>query len=454
MAIKELGKAALTRRECEIAALVAEGLTNREIARRLFISERTADGHLEHIREKLGFSSRAQIAAWFVQNSKAASLPTVASPPPVWPWLHVRRSVIAPTGVLVLLALGVAGAAYSGLIGPTLAAGPRITTFAGNSPVGDYRGGYSGDFGLATDAKLSHPLAVAVGHDGVVYIADWLNHMIRQVTRDGEIRTVAGGGPDAFTDGANATSIQLPPPAAVAVAGDGRVFFCSGPSLFRLDSDHTVHLIPLPGPRPLQDAYGLAINGEGVIYIADRGGNTVYQLAADGSLLAYAGGERAGFWGDGGAATGALLNHPTALALDSRGNLFIADQGNNRIRMVDHASGVITTVAGSDDLYAFGGDHGSATQAKLSLPAGIALHHGWLYIADTGNNRVRQVSPAGVITTLAGTGESGFSGDQGPPSQARFLGPWGLAFDSHGDLLVVDSGNNRVRLIHRSGGFR
>lgn len=139
---------------------------------------------------------------------------------------------------------------------------------------------------------------------------------------------------------------------------------------------------------------------------------------------------------------------PTGLALDAAGNLFIADQGNNRIRRVDRETGIIITVAGSDDLYGFAGDNGPAIRAKLSLPSGVAAGNGWIYIADTGNNRVRQVSPSGVITTLAGTGDSGFTGDGGPALEARFFGPWGLGLDGVGTLLVADSGNNRVRSIH------
>lgn len=184
------------------------------------------------------------------------------------------------------------------------------------------------------------------------------------------------------------------------------------------------------------------------MYIADRAANTVRRLGADSSLSTYAGTGEPGFSGDGGAASGALMRLPTGLALDAAGNLFIADQGNNRIRRVDRETGIIITVAGSDDLYGFAGDNGPAIRAKLNLPSGVAAGNGWIYIADTGNNRVRQVSPSGVITTLAGTGDSGFTGDGGPALEARFFGPWGLGLDGVGTLLVADSGNNRVRSIH------
>lgn len=455
MALNEVGKPSLTRREREVAALVAEGLTNREIAQRLFISERTADGHLEHIREKLGVSSRAQIAAWFIELSKtrlAPALPPLAEPAAIAQAGAIARRPLQPVRALIaailgLLLFGVAAVVYVNVRHRAQLTGPLITTFAGNSPVGDYSVHYSGDFGRAIDAQLSHPYGVAVGQDGV-YIADTFNRSIRRVDHGGQITTIAGGGLAAFAEGANATSVRLPLVAGVTVAADGRVFFCSGSLIFRRDPDLTIHLVHLPaaGP-PLQDVYGLAFDQKGNLYIADRAGNTVRRLTPDGSLSVYAGTGQAGFTGDGGAATGASLNSPTAVAVDTKGNLVIADQGNNRIRRVDSTTGIITTVAGSSDLSGYSGDNGPATQARLSLPSGIAVRNGWLYIADTGNDRVRQVSPSGVITTLAGTGWSGFSGDGGPASSAGFFGPWALAIDASGDLFIADGGNNRIREI-------
>lgn len=458
MALKAPGKPGLTRREREIAVLVAEGLTNREIAQRLFISERTADGHLEHIREKLGVSSRAQVAAWYVAQSRPAALVGVAEPEatiePARPVVaRIFRASRVATAVAALLLFGVATIIYSQVNRPASSSGPLITTFAGATRVGYDAGGYSGDFGQAAAAQLSHPTGVAAAQDGV-YIADNGNRVIRRVDPNGEITTVAGGGSAVFTEGANATTVKLPPPCCfgVAVAPDGRIFFCGGPWLFRRDPDLTIHLVRFPDTSsPLHDAWALAFDGNGVLYIADRFANRVRRLAPDGSVSTYAGSGVAGFGGDGGAATGALLNAPTALALDGSGNLYIAEQGSNRIRRVDALTGIITTAAGSDEIYGFSGDHGPATKARLSLPAGIVVHQHWLYIADTGNHRIRQVSLAtGVITTLAGTGAAGFSGDGGPAIRAALFGPFGLAADSQGNLLVVDNGNNRVRQIHLS----
>ena len=456
MALGELTKPALTPRETQIAALVAEGLTNREIAGRLRISERTADRHLEHIRQKLGFNSRARIASWYVEQSRAqpASKHDMAPGRPLLrrPWLRIGGAVAA----LVLLLLGLGTVAFGRLTSPLPWRGPVITTFAGDSPTnhcptGYCAGGYSGDSDKATSAQLSHPLALAVsGHS--VYIADAGNRVIRMVDQGGVIRTVAGGGLAAFADGANATAIKLPMPTALAVTPYGRIFFASGSSLFRIDSDLTIHQVLLPaGGSPLHDIYGLAFDAQGDLYIADRAGNTIRRLAVDGSLTIVAGTGDPGYTGDGMAATGARLWYPTGLALDGAGNLFIADQGNNRVRKVD-AQGIITTVAGSADIPGSSGDGGRATRSRLSLPAGILVHNGWLYIADTGNNRVREVSPDGIVTTLAGQGKAAFSGDGGRADQAGLIGPWALAFDPSGSLLISDSGNNRVREVHLAQG--
>ncbi|MBU2008401.1 MAG: hypothetical protein KJ624_00905 [Chloroflexi bacterium] len=152
--------------------------------------------------------------------------------------------------------------------------------------------------------------------------------------------------------------------------------------------------------------------------------------------------------GDGGPATAAQLSGPVGLALDS-GSLYIADGGNNRVRRVDLATGTITTFAGTGE-GGYGGDGGPATAAQLSSPRGLAVDSGNLYVADSGNNRIRRVDLAtGTITTFAGTGEGGHGGDGGPATAAQLSSPRGLALDS-GNLYVADSGNNRIRRVNLS----
>jgi trimeric autotransporter adhesin len=443
------GEAGLTRREREVAALVAEGLTNRQIGERLFISERTADGHLEHIREKLGVRSRSQVTAWFIEQGHEPGIARV----PVKRRTSSRKRFGVAAAALVIVLLGTAAVASMRLVRLPLASAPEISTFAGGAtPAGSLVGGYAGDNLRATEAQLYYPRNIAVTSDSV-FIADWLNRVIRKVDGRGVITTVAGGGTTIPTDNAVATSVRLPPTQGVAIAPNGGVFICTGAQLFRLDPNRTIHIVPLPASdEPVQDCSSLANSPDGSLFLADRGGHTVRRLAPDGSLSIYAGTGAPGFSGDDMAAVGAQLYFPTALAVDAAGNLFIADQGNDRIRRVDVVTGRITTIAGSDDIYGFSGDGGPAIRARLGLPAGVAVDaRGRLYIADTDNNRIRVVASDGIIRTIAGTGASGIAGDGGPATAARLFNPVGLALYG-GNLLVADSGNNRVRLIRIAGG--
>jgi sugar lactone lactonase YvrE len=222
--------------------------------------------------------------------------------------------------------------------------------------------GFSGDGGRALDAQMNDPIGIAVDGDGRLWIADELDSRIRRVNGDGSIETVAGGGttkPAKADDGTPATKLRL-----------------SHPSY-------------------------LAIDGSGNVYFSDFLENVVMRIDASGRATRVAGTGKAGYGGDGGLATKAQLNFPTGLALDANGNLYISDSGNNRIRMVD-ADGVISTAAGSGEPGP-AGDGGPAVDAQLQAPAGLAVDpSGQLVIADQGNNLVRIVDGAGVITTIAG----------------------------------------------------
>jgi sugar lactone lactonase YvrE len=199
----------------------------------------------------------------------------------------------------------------------------------------------------------------------------------------------------------------------------------------------------------LQYPDGVAFDASDNLYIADWG-NRIRKVDTNGIITTMAGNGNSGYSGDGGAATNASLNVPSSLAFDASGNLFIADQYNNRIRKVD-TNGIITTMAGNGNS-GYSGDGGAATNASLNVPYGVALDaFGNLYIADSRNSRIRKVDTNGIITTVAGNGSSGYSGDGGAATNASLYSPSGLAFDASGDLCIADSSNYRIRKVDTNG---
>lgn len=200
----------------------------------------------------------------------------------------------------------------------------------------------------------------------------------------------------------------------------------------------------------LNSPEGVAVSDEGDLYIADTGNNRIRRVRSDGVIETYAGSGSSGYEGDGGAARDAEFTAPGGLAIDSRGDLYIADTGNNVIRVVD-AEGVVTTVAGrgqSGDT----GDGAAAVDALLDAPQGVATDgDGGLYIADTGNDQVRFISADGVIDAFAGTGSAGFGGDGGPATDALLDAPEGVAIGSGGAVYLADTGNGRLRSVSGDG---
>ena len=201
---------------------------------------------------------------------------------------------------------------------------------------------------------------------------------------------------------------------------------------------------------------GEATDAAGILYISDTGGNRIRKVDAAGNITTIANmGGIAGFSGDGGSAAFAQINQPSAIAIDGAGNVIFADTGNNAIREINAITGNISTIAGTLGIAGFSGDGQPATSASLSSPLGIAFDaSGNLYIADTGNNRIREVSASSqTITTIAGSGSSGFSGDGASAISAQFDQPWGVAVALSGDVYVADFGNNRVRKINLAAGI-
>jgi DNA-binding CsgD family transcriptional regulator/sugar lactone lactonase YvrE len=457
----------LTKREREVAELVAAGLTSRQIADRLFIGVRTAEFHVDQLRNKLGVRSRAEIAAAWVQQRAAADASPNGEVSELPAAVPARRRSAGRRWPRVGAALAVAVLGAATVVGVIVTwphiqgaqPGQTIVSLAGTGTAG-----FSGDGGPARQAALREPNGIALDADGGVYVA--AEGRIRHIGRDGVISTVAGaGGLGSSEDGGAATIADLDTGGkwgntGLAVDRDGAIYVPDGRHhrVRKVTGDGIITTIAGTGRAggsgdggPARAAQldlprGVAIDSRGVVFIAEAGGHRVRRVDPGGIISTYAGTGDPGAAGDGGPAVAAQLNGPEALALDRAGNLFIADTLNNRIRRVA-LDGTITTVAGSG-AFGFAGDGGPATRARLGLPRGLASDpRGHIYIADSDNNRIRRVDAAGIITTVAGTGRAGYSGDGQSPLRAQLDEPDGVAVDGRGRVYIADAGNHRVRIL-------
>lgn len=419
-----------------------------------------------------------------------------------------------------------------------IAASGAISTYAGTGTAG-----YSGDGGPAASAQLSGPLGLAVDPNGNLYVADTGNNVVRRISANGTISTVAGNGVAGFTaDGIQATVSSLNEPEGLAVDRTGNLYIADtvnnrvrmvspagaigtvagtglsavygpiwdetgvstttgdgGPATgaaivlptdVALDAAGNLYIadygngrirqvvkgtidtlagaldgVPLEVGQlavseELSGPTGLAVNAAGIIYFAEGSIGTgsglapgdfrIWEVTSAGLLAVAAGNGLESYSGDGGAAAVAQLNNPAGVAVDAQGNLFVADTLNHRVRKIS-PSGAITTVAGTG-VAGYSGDGGPATGAQLDSPMGVAVAgNGVLYIADTHNNRIRMVTGTGTMYTLAGNGNASFYGDGGPAGQASVHAPQGVAIDANGNVLVADTGNQRIRRIAGNG---
>jgi len=336
-----------------------------------------------------------------------------------------------------------------------------ISTIVGNGTQG-----YSGDDKVVTLTQINKPSDVAVS-GGNVYIADTNNHRIRKIDASGNISTVAGDGTSGFSgDGGAAMAAQLNSPAGIAFDSAGNLYIVDTDNhrIRKVDTKGNIFTLVGNGNQGFSGDGSLAINAKlnepmavcfdssGNLYIADSGNNVIRKLEkASGKISTVAGNNNAGFSGDGNAAFQARLNYPTGVAVDSVGNLYIADSANHRLRKVVNLNDtnpyndIIYTIAG-DGTQGFNGDGNIPTQ--LNQPYDVIVDSsGDLYFTDMSNHRLRKIKTDNIIITIAGDGNVGYSGDGGNAKAAKLNSPKGIALDSAGNIYFADFANYRIRKI-------
>ncbi len=291
---------------------------------------------------------------------------------------------------------------------------------------GDDSSGWNGDGRPARETRFSYPVAIAFDREGRLVVVDSGNHRVRRIERDGRVSTILGG------DGAGGEH----------------------PTEHPRPHEHPGHQssgdVGSDAPRP-HHPFDVAADADGSILVAGNVDPRIYRIAPNDGVTIVAGGDSAGFDGDGGAATRALLRSPLGVAAAPDGSILIADTGNHRVRCVS-PDGVMETVAGTGEPGS-SGDDGPAADARLKGPVRVSVDpiDGALLIADKGNHRVRRVAPDGTITTIAGTGEAGFAGDDGPAVAARLDSPEEARRGPDGAIYISDSANHRVRRVRGDG---
>ena len=366
-------------------------------------------------------------------------------------------------GCVRAVGLALCVALLTAFAGAQPSVGWRIDTFAGSG-----QPGHGGDGGRAVEARLSFPSGVAVDIVGNVYIADFFSQRLRKVDTTGTITTIAGTGEPGFGgDGGPAVEARLFFPWGVAADHAGSLYITDSGNhrVRRIDTTGAVATfagtgqpgfdqdVGLAVETPLASPTGVAVDGSGNLYFSGPFNFPIVRVDATGTMSEVEG-TREPYDGPD---DERRLSRDRGIAADDAGNVYIANIDNNYIRRVD-ATGTVSVIAGTPRNPGYGGDGGPAVEAQLSYPADVALDHaGNVYIADTGNHRIRRIDATGTITTIAGTGEPGYGGDGGPAVEAKLASPFALTVDNSGNIYVADLGNYRIRVLTQpmdSGGER
>lgn len=337
------------------------------------------------------------------------------------------------------------------------AGGQNIRTVIGVSGTS----GYSGDGGPASKAHINTGQVSEVHADGTLYIADWGNYRIRRMMNDGSIMTIAGIGEQGYSgDGGPALKAKFSNVHRVVAAKDGSFYVADQDNncIRRIDAQGIVETFAGTGKAGFSGDGGpaksaqlytprcLRLAADGTLYISDTYNHRIRKVTPDGIITTVAGDGYSDFKGDGGPAVKARISSPQEIFLTEDGKVYFADQGNNRIRCI-YPDGTIRTVAGKGTA-GFSGDGGIATEAELNSPEGFAVaRDGTIYIADRYNHRIRMVSPAGIISTIAGSDDAGYDGDGGPAFSAQLYEPHAIALAHDGSIYVSDVGTHSIRKI-------
>ena len=410
-------------------------------------------------------------------TSPPASTPTPTltnTPPPTFTSTSPPTATSTATETATATASDTATGTPTDTLTPTITSsptptGPVITTLAGTGIAG-----LNGDGQPPLNTNLYLPQDVTWGPDGLLYIVDWNNHRIRRIN-NGVVETVAGSGELGDAQDGPAAQVNFNHPTNVFFDHQGNMLIAAWHNSVDKMYDFStglVHNVAGTGARAFggddgpaaKAAFNLpssvAVDSAGRIYVSDQANyrirmiDTVGTLDLNGTIHTFAGTGTPGYAGDNGPAKQAQFNSPNGqaaapagrLTIDANNRLYVADTSNHCIRLID-TDGTIRTVAGTGTP-GYSGDNGPATQAQLNTPSDVAVTpDGSLYIADTMNNVIRKVSPDRIITTFAGNGQGGFSGDGGLATQAKLDRPYGLDVGPDGTVYIADTHNHRIRRV-------